>query len=105
MLHSLSRFAPGASFPILLNLVLIVALLLGDHWRAGTGNDELVAYVLAIAVAIGGVLQLLWLWFWPHLAGLPLTLHLPPLTPVVRELGTLIVPALFGPAVSSINHP
>src|SRR3546814_10476691 len=29
ILNSLSRFAPGASFPILLNLVLIVALLLG----------------------------------------------------------------------------
>src|SRR3546814_683825 len=40
ILNSLSRFAPGASFPILLNLVLIVALLLGDHWRAGTGNER-----------------------------------------------------------------
>ena len=104
ILNSLSRFAPGASFPILLNLVLIVALLLGDHWRAGTGNDELVAYVLAIAVAIGGVLQLLWLWFWTHRAGIRLTLHRPRLTPEVKELGIIILPAVFGAGVYQINQ-
>src|SRR3546814_15060129 len=66
ILNSLSRFAPGASFPILLNLVLIVALLLGDHWRSGTGNDELLASVFALAVALRRVLLTPWLCFWTH---------------------------------------
>ena len=104
ILNSLSRFAPGASFPILLNLVLIVALLLGDHLRGTTGNDELVAYILAIAVAIGGVVQLLWLWFWTHRAGIRLVIRRPRLTREVKELGIIILPAVFGAGVYQINQ-
>ena len=37
MLNSVSRFAPGASFPIILNLVLIAALLIGERWMDATG--------------------------------------------------------------------
>src|SRR3546814_13320256 len=68
------------------------------------GNDGRVAYVLAIAVAIGGVLHLLWLWFWTHRAGIRLTLHRPRLTPEVKELGIIIVPAVFGAGVYQINQ-
>jgi putative peptidoglycan lipid II flippase len=104
ILNSLSRFAPGASFPILLNLVLIVALLLGDHLRGTNGNDELVALILAVAVTIGGVLQLLWLWFWVKRCRVRLSLHRPRLTPEVKELGVIILPAVFGAGVYQINQ-
>lgn len=104
ILNSLSRFAPGASFPILLNLALIVGLLVGDQMRGDTGNDALVAYILAFAVAGGGILQLLWLWFWTHRAGVRLRIRRPKLTPEVKELGIIILPAVFGAGVYQVNQ-
>ena len=104
ILNSLSRFAPGASFPIFLNLVLIVALFVGDALRGGSGNDEILAYTLAVAVSIGGVIQLLWLWFWTRREGVRLHIRRPRLTPEVRELGIIILPAVFGAGVYQINQ-
>src|SRR5690606_40614190 len=50
MLNSVSRFAPGASFPIILNVVLILALLAGERWNATGASVEQAAYGLAWAV-------------------------------------------------------
>ncbi|MEL6878436.1 MAG: lipid II flippase MurJ, partial [Pseudomonadota bacterium] len=56
MLNSVSRFAPGASFPIILNLVLIAALLTGEWFAVNTGASvEQVAYGIAWAVTGAGV--------------------------------------------------
>ncbi|HEV2748586.1 MAG TPA: murein biosynthesis integral membrane protein MurJ [Allosphingosinicella sp.] len=104
ILNSLSRFAPGASFPVFLNLVLIAGLFIGDGLRGDTGNDELVAYVLAISVAVGGVIQLLWMWFWTKRARVKLRLRFPKVTPEVKELGIIILPAVFGAGVYQINQ-
>ena len=75
MLNSLGRFAPGASFPIILNLVLIGALLAGDALVANGSDLETVAYILAWSVSGAGVLQLGWLWFWARTAGFDLALQ------------------------------
>jgi putative peptidoglycan lipid II flippase len=104
ILNSLSRFGPGASFPIFLNLVLIAALFIGDHLRGDTGRDEILAFTLAVAVAVGGVVQLLWLWYWIKRSGVRLRIHRPRLTPEVRELGVIILPAVFGAGVYQINQ-
>jgi putative peptidoglycan lipid II flippase len=104
VLNSLSRFAPGAAFPILLNLTLIVALLIGDQMRSGGGDDATVAFVLAWGVAAGGLIQLIWMWFWMHRAGVRLRVRRPRLTPEVRELGIIILPAVFGAGVYQINQ-
>ncbi len=104
ILNSLSRFAPGASFPIILNVVLIVALLLGDWLRASGGDDETVAFVLAWGVAAGGLLQLIWMVFWIRRAGIRLRIRRPRLTPEVKELGIIILPAVFGAGVYQINQ-
>lgn len=104
VLNSLSRFAPGAAFPILLNLTLIGALLLGDSMRAAGGDDETVAFVLAWGVAAGGLIQLVWMWFWMRRAGIRLRFRRPKLTPEVKELGIIILPAVFGAGVYQINQ-
>ena len=104
VLNSLSRFAPGAAFPIFLNLVLIVALLIGDSMRSAGGDDTTVAFVLAWGVAAGGLIQLIWMWFWMHRAGVRLRIRRPRLTPEVRELGIIILPAVFGAGVYQINQ-
>ncbi len=104
ILNSLSRFAPGASFPIFLNLALIVALFVGDRLRGGTGDDEVVAFTLAWGVAAGGLIQLVWMIFWIRKAGIRLSVHRPKLTPEVKELGIIILPAVFGAGVYQINQ-
>jgi putative peptidoglycan lipid II flippase len=104
ILNSLSRFAPGASFPIFLNIALIAALFIGDSLRGAGGNDEVVAFALAWGVAAGGLVQLLWMIFWTKRARIRLRIHRPRLTPEVKELGIIILPAVFGAGVYQINQ-
>lgn len=103
MLNSVSRFAPGASFPIILNLVLIAALLVGERW-AGTGASiEQVGYLLAWAVTAAGVMQLIWLYVWVRVEGFRPRLHRPRLTSDVRRLGIIALPAAIGGGAYQIN--
>ncbi|WP_299327291.1 murein biosynthesis integral membrane protein MurJ [Parasphingopyxis sp.] len=102
ILNSMSRFAAGASFPILLNLVLIAALLIGS--QIADGDTVLIAYLLAGGVALGGVVQLAWLWFWMKRSGFRLRFQRPRLTKDVKELGIIILPAAFGAGVYQISQ-
>jgi putative peptidoglycan lipid II flippase len=104
MLNSVSRFAPGASFPIILNLVLIAALLFGERWMAATGASiEEVGYVIAWAVTAAGVMQLVWLFVWVRVEGFRPRLLWPRLTPEVKRLGWIALPAAVGGGAYQIN--
>ena len=104
MLNSVSRFAPGASFPIILNLVLIAALLIGERWMAATGASvEQVAYGIAWAVTGAGVMQLVWLFIWVRVEGFRPRLLWPRLTPEVKRLGIIALPAAIGGGAYQIN--
>jgi putative peptidoglycan lipid II flippase len=103
MLNSVSRFAPGASFPIILNLVLIAALLGGERWMAAGATLEQVAYVLAWAVTGAGVMQLAWLYLWVRVEGFRPRLRRPRLTPEVKRLGIIALPAAIGGGAYQIN--
>jgi putative peptidoglycan lipid II flippase len=104
MLNSVSRFAPGASFPIILNLVLIAALLFGERWMTATGAGiEQVGYVIAWAVTAAGVMQLVWLFVWVRVEGFRPRLLWPRLTPEVKRLGWIALPAAIGGGAYQIN--
>jgi putative peptidoglycan lipid II flippase len=104
MLNSVSRFAPGASFPIILNLVLIAALLFGERWMAATGASiEEVGYAIAWAVTAAGVMQLVWLFVWVRVEGFRPRLLWPRLTPEVKRLGWIALPAAIGGGAYQIN--
>ncbi len=103
MLNSVSRFAPGASFPIILNLVLIGALLIGERWMAAGADLRQVAYGIAWAVTGGGVLQLVWLLIWVRVEGFRPRLLWPRLTPEVKRLGIIALPAAIGGGAYQIN--
>ena len=103
MLNSVSRFAPGASFPIILNIVLIAALLLGERWMATGASLEQVAYAIAWAVTAAGVMQLIWLYIWVRVEGFEVKLRLPRLTPEVKRLGIIALPAAIGGGAYQIN--
>lgn len=104
MLNSVSRFAPGASFPIILNIVLIAALLLGERWMDATGASvEQTAYGIAWAVTGAGVMQLVWLYVWVRVEGFRPRLLWPRLTPEVKRLGIIALPAAIGGGAYQIN--
>src|SRR5688500_3259696 len=90
ILNSLSRFVAAAFAPALLNVALLGALLLVPEGGTRT------AVAMAWAVLVGGVLQLALCIVATHRAGLRLKLRPPRMTPRVKELLILIVPATIG---------
>ncbi len=104
LLNARSRFAPGAFAPVFLNLVLISGILTGAWLRGPGGDDTVVAYALAIAVSIAGVVQLVYMSWATRRAGVRLKLTLPRLTPEVKKLGLLILPATFGAGIYQISQ-
>lgn len=104
ILNSLSRFAAAAAAPILLNICLLTALTWGafqpvsEETRAATGVG------LAIAVSVSGLLQLGWLYWFMRRAGFRIPRLTPEVTARVKEMGVLIVPAVFGAGVYQISR-
>ncbi len=104
LLNARSKFGPGAVVPVLLNLFLISGILIGNHLRGDSGNDVVVVEALALAVSLSGVAQLAYLWWETRRAGVRLKVQLPKLTPEVRKLGVLILPATFGAGIYQISQ-
>ncbi len=98
VLNSLTRFAVAAFAPALLNMALIIALLV-----APPDNIETVRY-MAIAVLLGGIAQFLLCWVAVRHAGVHLHFGRPRLTPAVRELVVLILPATAAAGVYQISQ-
>lgn len=90
VLNSLTRFTAAAFAPALLNVALIGALLLVPVGGPAT------AQAMAIAVIVGGVFQLALCWGATIRAGVKLRLLPPKMTPRVKELLILILPATLG---------
>ncbi|MEA3066501.1 MAG: putative peptidoglycan lipid flippase [Sphingomonadales bacterium] len=97
ILNSLARFTAAAFAPALLNLAMLVALLLVRD------GGEVTATALAIAVTIGGVLQLGLLVAACRRAGVSLKIGRPRVTPGVRQFVRVVVPATLGAGVYQIS--
>jgi putative peptidoglycan lipid II flippase len=98
ILNSLTRFAGAAFAPSLLNIALIAALLLVPVGGPTT------ARAMAWAVVAGGVLQLALCWISTHRAGVKLRLARPRLTPGVKELVVITLPATLGGGIYYISQ-
>ena len=97
LLNSFGRFAAAAAAPSLLNVVLIGAMCMA--WAVGFD----VGMALAWGALLGGVAQLGLLWFAANRLGMGLIPGRPRLTPDVRRLITLAIPALLAGGVMQIN--
>ncbi len=104
ILNSLSRFAAAAAAPILLNICLITALTYGMTLGGGDGARQTTGFWLAVAVSTSGLLQLVWLGYWMRRAGFHLAIKLPRITGGVKELGLLVLPAVFGAGIYQISR-
>lgn len=121
ILNSVSRFAAAAAAPIMLNICMISALLIAmaiGNGSAAEGAESywiilgvelesaqhLAAYLLAFSVASAGLLQMIWLYYWARKAGFSFAIKKPKFTPDVKELGVLILPAIFGAGIYQISR-
>ncbi len=104
LLNARSRFAPGAFVPVLLNIVLIGAVGVGYWLRGDTADDSLMAYALAGGLACAGVAQLAYMIWATRKAGVRLAIRWPRITPEVKRLSMLILPATFGAGIYQISQ-
>ncbi|MEM6474862.1 MAG: murein biosynthesis integral membrane protein MurJ [Pseudomonadota bacterium] len=104
ILNSLSRFAAAAAAPVLLNICLITALGYGLTLETGLEGQRRTAQAMAYALSFSGLLQVVWLGYFMRRAGFRLSLAFPRITPSVKELGVLVVPAIFGAGVYQISR-
>ncbi|MEP2735625.1 MAG: murein biosynthesis integral membrane protein MurJ [Erythrobacter sp.] len=104
ILNSLSRFAAAAAAPVILNICLIAALIYGATLDFGPASQRETAQAMAWALSLSGLLQVVWLWGFMRRAGFKLSLIFPRLDGGVKELGILIVPAIFGAGIYQISR-
>jgi putative peptidoglycan lipid II flippase len=98
ILNSLHKFWVAAAAPILLNVAQIVALIFfHTHEPLFTAKNQ------AIAVTIGGALQLAWLLQACWGSGIHLKIRMPRLTPDVKRLMKLMGPAAAGTGAVQFN--
>ena len=97
ILNSFGKFSAAAAAPVLLNVILIgaMALAAGVGWEVGPA--------LGWAVFAAGIAQLGLVVWAARRAGMSLKLRLPRLTPDVKRLVTLGVPAALAGGVMQIN--
>ena len=98
ILNSLTKFAVAAFAPALLNVALIIGLLV-----APPENIETVRY-MALAVLGGGIAQFVLCWVAVRRAGVRLRFGRPRMTPAVKELVVLILPATVAAGVYQISQ-
>lgn len=101
MLNSLHRFFAAAIAPVFLNAVLI-AVLAYTYW---SGADAVAtAKALSWGVLAGGAAQLAVVFFDVRRAGMTFSIRAPKLTPKVKRLLILAVPAAITGGVTQINQ-
>jgi putative peptidoglycan lipid II flippase len=99
VLNSLTRFVAAAFAPALLNVTLIVALLLSRD-----APDVTTVRNMAYAVLAGGIVQFLLCWVAVRRAGISLSFRRPRMTPAVKELVILILPATIAAGAYQISQ-
>ncbi|MEL6746660.1 MAG: murein biosynthesis integral membrane protein MurJ [Pseudomonadota bacterium] len=99
MLNALDRFIAAAAAPIILNIGLIGALVLGALYL----DTRTAGVVLAWGVALSGGLQLAVLAWAAQRQGMGLAIRWPRLTPGVKRLVTLGIPGVISGGITQIN--
>jgi putative peptidoglycan lipid II flippase len=101
MLNSLHHFFAAAIAPVFLNVVMIAALLYG-LWVGA--DPEQIAWYLSWSVLVAGLLQLAVVYVGVRHAGINIGFRRPRMTPNVKRLLVLAVPAAITGGVTQINQ-
>ncbi|MCX7888378.1 MAG: murein biosynthesis integral membrane protein MurJ [Rhodobacteraceae bacterium] len=97
LLNAGGRFVAAAAAPVLLNVIFIAAML----WADRAGWD--MGLTMAWATPVTGAAQLALVWWAAARMGFPLRLRRPRMTPDLRRLLLIAVPAVMAGGVVQIN--
>ncbi|PWK59330.1 murein biosynthesis integral membrane protein MurJ [Roseicyclus mahoneyensis] len=116
ILNASGRFAAAAAAPILLNLILIGVLVLAESGlvagvtiavdTAAPGDDLTGLHhgtLLVWGILLAGVAQMALVWVVASRIGFRLTPRLPRLTPEMKQLAIIMLPAMLAGGVVQIN--
>jgi putative peptidoglycan lipid II flippase len=106
VLNATGRFAAAAAAPLLLNVILITALLIPEVFPPRFEPDVEGLYhgfLLTAGVPLAGIAQLALVWIAAARAGFRLTPRLPRLTPDMKQLAVIALPAMLAGGVVQIN--
>jgi len=97
VLNAIGRFAAAAAAPVLLNIILVSAMYMAQFmgWEIGTA--------LSWAVLLAGFAQMALVWFAAHKAGITLLPRRPRLSPDMKRLAIIALPAAMAGGVVQIN--
>lgn len=108
-LNAIGRFAAAAAAPVLLNIILVGAIMLA-YASAPDGKmtnlvDPAEAYGLALTwgIPLAGIAQLALVWVAASRAGISVKPRLPRLTPDMRKLAWIALPAMMAGGVVQVN--
>ncbi len=97
VLNAIGRFAAAAAAPVLLNIILVSAMYLAQFmgWEIGIA--------LSWAVLLAGFAQMALVWGAAHKAGITLLPRRPRLSPDMKRLAIIALPAAMAGGVVQIN--
>lgn len=97
VLNAIGRFAAAAAAPVLLNIILVSAMYMAElaGWEMGA--------TLSWAVLVAGVAQMALVWWAAHKAGITLLPRRPRLSPDMKRLAIIAIPAAMAGGVVQIN--
>ncbi|WP_271948384.1 murein biosynthesis integral membrane protein MurJ [Ruegeria faecimaris] len=97
VLNATGRFAAAAAAPILLNIFACIALIAG-----AISGGEVIRWLIAV-IPIAGVAQLALVWVATERAGIRIRPGLPKLSPEMRNMVRIAVPAALAMGVTQVN--
>ncbi|MBT9384920.1 murein biosynthesis integral membrane protein MurJ [Pseudooceanicola sp. CBS1P-1] len=97
VLNAAGRFAAAAAAPVLLNVLLVGAMALAGPLGLNLG------YTLIWMIPVAGVAQFTLLWIAAHRAGFSLRLRRPRLSPDMKRLIRIAIPAALAGGVVQVN--
>ena len=100
-LNAFRRYFVAAFVPVLLNIIMIAVLAYCILWQ--TGNTAHTGRIMAWAVFVAGFAQLFMLWISVRRTGFHIKLGWPKLTPPVKRLVVLAIPAAIAGGITQIN--
>jgi putative peptidoglycan lipid II flippase len=109
MLNATGRFAAAAAAPVLLNIILVGVLTTVSLWQPDGKMTTLVdpaetyGNALAWAVPLAGIAQMALVWIAAARAGFRIRPRLPRLTPDMRRLAWIALPAMLAGGVVQVN--
>ncbi len=97
VLNALGRFAAAAAAPVFLNIILVAAMTLAYYQGYDVGR------ALTWGVPVAGVVQLGIVWVAAKRAGIRLMPQMPRLTPDIKKLALIALPAMLAGGVVQVN--